>query len=95
MDKICNMCGKIITQVDTPYATHEVCFCPKPEKKHTDTDMMEFAEWTSINGWIKYKDETDIWFTYVNRQKSLKTIKKTSSQLREMFEVETGRKPKP
>jgi hypothetical protein len=49
-------------------------------------DLCEFAEWCSKNGWI-YIDGSDIWGNNVDRWEE-----KTTSQLRDQWEIETGRR---
>lgn len=53
--------------------------------KH-NTDLCEFAEWCSINHWIKYKAEKELWFN----DRTFREM--TTSQLREQWEIETGRR---
>jgi len=51
--------------------------------KHTDSDVQEFAEWCSENGW-KYYRLSKIWVKYVEVNL---TSELTTSQLLEEFKV--------
>ena len=59
----------------------------KDAKEDYSTDLCEFAEWCSLNGWF-YSSFTKEWGNSGG-------VKKTTSQLREQFEVEIGREHKP
>ena len=55
------------------------------EKKWTDTDLSEFAEWCSKNFW-HYVEQKNGWIN-INKSEN-----KTTSQLIEQWEIETGRR---
>ena len=58
------------------------------EKKWTDTNLCEFAEWCSDNGWV-YLKGSSIWMNRDYRSGEI-----TTSQLHEQWEIETGRRVK-
>jgi hypothetical protein len=49
------------------------------ENKHTDTDMMEFAEWTSENRWIFIKTDN----RWIKPNMTLRGFKTTAHLLQE------------
>jgi len=60
------------------------------EKKYTASDLKQFAEWCKRKWTIEFFPETNDWKGY-NVETHEWEIK-TTSQLREMWETETGRK---
>jgi hypothetical protein len=58
------------------------------ENKWTDTDLQEFAEWCSRKGY-EYIWEDKTWLDHYHN------INYTTSKMQEMWEIETGRRPKP
>jgi hypothetical protein len=60
------------------------------EKKWADTDLQEFAEWCSGKGY-SYKSLIETWFGGIVCIESTYSI----SELQEIWEIETGRRPKP
>ena len=68
------------------FRKNEVSALIEISKMYTQKDLCEFAEWCSKNGWV-YIDGSDIWGNNVDRWEE-----KITSQLREQWEIETGRK---
>lgn len=67
------------------------------EKKWTDTDLCEFSEWCSENG-LNFSYLDDLWWHDRDGHLPINKIGdrlKTTSQLRENWEIETGRREKP
>lgn len=62
----------------------------KDAKEDYSTDLCEFAEWCSKNGWV-YITMTETW-EHWNENKRTWDEPKTTSQLREQWKVETGRR---
>lgn len=63
--------------------------------KWTDKDLCEFAEWCSARQWFITQD--GLWYKLTGHISKYgdNYEKKTTSQLLEVWEVETGRRPKP
>jgi len=81
--KICNIVSKIPRKSvigdapDAPSAATAI-------EKIYNTDLCEFAEWCSRNGWL-YANYSKLWT-------NIGGVQKTTSQLREQWELETGRR---
>ena len=56
---------------------------------YTEKDLSEFAEWMGVNEW-HYSINSDEWFT----GKDVYKQGITTSQLQELWEIETGRREK-
>ena len=76
-----NITKSVIIQIAEGYAKHLI--------DKYNTDLCEFAEWLGINGWV-WSHPTVMW-RRVNRVSGY-AEQKTTSQLRERWEVETGRR---
>ena len=56
----------------------------KDAKEDYSTDLCEFAEWCNGNSWL-YANYSKLWT-------NIGGVQKTTSQLREQWEIETGRR---
>jgi len=67
------------------FRKNEVAALIELSKMYTEIDLCEFAEWLDAWGWKQ--SIKGMWC-----QKYFPEIQKTTSQLREIWEVETGRR---
>jgi hypothetical protein len=68
------------------FRKNEVSALIEISKMYTQKDLCEFAEWCNGNSWL-YANYSKLWA-------NIGGVQKTTSQLREDWEIETGRRVK-